>query len=135
MINDYINGYIERKNGGKVDGQFMIEGINLSPIQGVFFKEDDKNYLWLRRKEILVYDERETKYIKRKPKPQWEAYLEKHVVNNTTIYKGHFYFMRFVYSIVGMWDNVNGKDNNRMNFFVDRLPDSQQKLVQKDYEN
>ena len=119
---EYINGYIERKNGGRYEGIIMIDGIDLSPIQCVSFKQDDKNYLWLRRKDMLVYDENTQQYLTKKREPQWEAYLEKQVDGNTVAYKGEFYFLMFKYEIIGVWDGVLGKEKSRLNFFVERLP-------------
>ena len=126
---EYINGYLERKSGGRYEGEMSIEGITLSPIVGVMFVQDDKNYLWLRRKDMLVYNPDEQRYIPRKREPRWEAYLEKQVDGNTVAYKGEFPFMRFRFSIEGVWDSVVGRDKNRINFFVERLPIEKQDLL------
>jgi hypothetical protein len=39
--------------------------------------------------------------------------------------------LRFRYSIVGVWDNILGKDKQRLNLFVERLPMSQQTIVNR----
>ena len=46
-------------------------------------------------------------------------------------YKGEFMFMRFRFSIVGVWDKILGRDTNRqrLNLFVERLPMSEQTLL------
>lgn len=125
----YINGYLERKVGGKYEGEISIEGISLSPISGVSFKQDGKMYLWLKRKDMLVYDPMTQSYSTRKKEPRWEAYLEKQMEGQTVAYKGEFLFMRFRFSIVGVWDSVLGKEKTRMNFFVERLPMDRQDII------
>jgi len=126
---EYINGYIERKSGGGFDGALMIESIDISPITAVAFKDSDKTYLWLRRKDMLVYDEKTQQYKTRKREPRWEAYLEKQMDGNTVAYKGEFHFLMFKYEIVGVWDKVFGKEKSRMNFFVERLPMEKQDII------
>lgn len=127
--NEYINGFLERKAGGKYEGEIIIEGINLSPIMGVMFNEQGKDYLWLRRKDMMVYDEEQQVYISRKRKPQWEAYLEKQIEDDAIAYKGIFPFARCKFSIVGVWDDVLGMEKNRMNFFVSRLSMDKQDII------
>ena len=132
MINslgEYINGYIERKSGGQYSGSVVVDGIDLSPIQCVSFKQDGKNYLWLRRKDMLVYDEKTQQYLTKKREPRWEAYLEKQMDGNTVAYKGEFYFLMFKYEIVGVWDSVFGKEKSRLNFFIERLPMERQDII------
>lgn len=131
---NYINGYIERKSGGRMEGVISIEGIDLSPITAVMFKKDGVNYLWLRRKDMLEYDDKQQVYITRKREPQWEAYLEKQLQDGTVAYKGEFPFMRFKFSIVGVWDKVIGRETSRMNFFVERLPMARQDIINGIYE-
>ena len=127
---DYINGFIERKSGGKFEGRIVIEGIDLSPISGVFFSQDGKNYLWLRRKEILEYNYELQQYTTRKREPRWEVYLEKQLKEDGAVaYRGDFYFMRFHFSVVGVWDNVQGIDKNRINLFVERMPMNEQMII------
>lgn len=126
---EYINGYIERKGNGAFEGKISIEGIDLSPIAAVMFEDDGKNYLWLKRKDMLVYDAEQQRYLTRKREPQWEAYLEKQMQNNTVEYKGEFFFMCLRFSIVGVWDRILGKDKSRMNFFIERFPMSQQNII------
>lgn len=126
---EYINGYIERKSGGAFEGNIVIEGINISPITAVMFVDEGKNYLWLRRKDMLVYDAEQQRYLTRKREPQWEAYLEKQMKDNTVSYKGEFFFMCLRFSIIGVWDSVLGKDKSRMNFFIERFPMSQQNII------
>ena len=132
MVNSsgqYINGYLERKAGGKYEGEISVEGISLSPITGVSFKQDGRMYLWLKRKDKLVYDPQTQSYVTRKKEPRWEAYLEKQMDGNAVAYKGEFLFMRFKFSIVGVWDSVLGMEKSRMNFFVERLPMDKQDII------
>lgn len=126
---EYINGYIERKNGGKYEGVLMIDSVDMSPICAVSFKQDDKTYLWLRRKDMLVYDDKTQQFLTKKREPRWEAYLEKQVDGSTVAYKGEFHFLMFKYEIVGIWDSVFGKEKSRMNFFVERLPMEKQDII------
>lgn len=128
---EYINGYLERKSGGRYEGEIFVEGINLSPIQGVMFKQNDKNYLWLRRKDMLVYNADAQRYDTRKREPRWEAYLEKQVDGDVVAFKGEFPFMRLRFSIVGVWDYVLGRDKSRINFFIERLPMERQDLIKR----
>ena len=123
------NGYIERKPHGKYEGELVIEGVDVSPIECQMFQQDGDKYIWLKRKDMLVYEQREQRYITRKREPRWEAYLKKGTENSTTIFRGDFYFFMFKYSIVGVWDDVLGKEKNRMNLFVERLPLDKQDII------
>ena len=129
MTSDYINGYIQRAQGGSYDGKITIEGILLPAISAVFFKDNGENYLWLKRKKVLDYDYESQTYKEREARPQWEAYLKKQIDNDTVAYKGEFFFMRFKYSITGVWDKILGNEKQRLNLFVERLPMSQQTIV------
>lgn len=131
MDNGYVNGYIERKSKGVYLGSLSIEGIDISPITGVYFKQDNENYLWLKRQKILEYDDNTMVYKERDARPKWECYLKKQLDNNAVAYKGEFYFLRFRFSIVGMWDNILGVDDKhqRLNLFVERLPMTQQTII------
>lgn len=127
--NGYTNGYIERRQGGTYDGSVTIDGITLPSIEAVYFRDNGENYLWLKRKKVLDYDYETQTYKEREVKPQWEAYLKKQLDNDTVAYKGEFFFMRFKYSIVGVWDRILGNDKKRLNLFVERLPMSQQTII------
>lgn len=130
MNDDYINGYVERKKDGTYGGSLTIEGITLQGgITAVYFKDDGENYLWIRRKKVLEYDFESQSYKEREAKPQFEAYLKKQIDNGSVAYKGEFAFMRFKYSITGVWDKVLGNDKRRLNLFVERLPLSQQTII------
>ena len=129
MIEDYINGYIQRSQGGSYDGKITIEGILLPAISAVFFKDNGENYLWLKRKKVLDYDYESQTYKEREARPQWEAYLKKQIDSDTVAYKGEFFFMRFKYSITGVWDKILGNEKQRLNLFVERLPMSQQTII------
>lgn len=130
MNDDYINGYVERKKDGTYGGSLTIEGITLQGgITAVYFKDDGENYLWIRRKKVLEYDFESQSYKEREAKPQFEAYLKKQIDNGSVAYKGEFAFMRFKYSITGVWDKVLGNDKHRLNLFVERLPLSQQTII------
>lgn len=129
MVEDYINGYIQRSQGGSYDGKITIEGILLPAISAVFFKDNGENYLWLKRKNVLDYDHESQTYKEREAKPKWEAYLKKQLDGDTVAYKGEFFFMHFRYSISGVWDKVLGNEKQRLNLFVERLPMSQQTII------
>lgn len=129
MTEGYINGYIQRTSGGTYDGKISIDGISLPAISAVYFKKDGENYLWLKRKKVLDYDEKSMTYRERDARPQWEAYLKKQLSEDTVAYRGEFFFMHFKYSIVGVWDSVLGMDKQRLNLFVERLPMSQQTII------
>lgn len=129
MIEDYVNGYIQRTQKGTFEGVVSIEGITLPSITGVYFKDDGENYLWLRRKKVLEYDFESQTYRERDAKPQFEAYLKKQIDNNAVAYKGDFIFMRFKFSITGVWDKILGNDKQRLNLYVERLPHSQQTII------
>jgi DNA modification methylase len=129
MNGDYINGYIQRTKGGSYEGKIAIDGILLPAISAVYFTKDSENYLWLKRKKVLDYDFESQSYREREANPQWEAYLKKQLKGSTVAYKGEFMFLRFRYSIVGVWDGVLGKDEQRLNLFVERLPMSEQTIV------
>jgi hypothetical protein len=129
MYEDYINGYIERQNGGAYEGRINIDGISLPAIIGVYFKDNGENYLWIKRKKVLEYDFESQTYKEREAKPQFEAYLKKQIDGNVVAYKGEFVFMRFKFSITGVWDKVLGKDKQRLNLFVERLPLAQQTII------
>lgn len=124
----YVNGYLERKAGGKYEGTLTIEGVDISPIAGVYFKENGKNYLWLKRKPLLEWEYDQQQYIQRPREPRWEAYLQKQS-DGVVAYRGEFAFLRFKFSIVGVWDNVFCKDRNRLNLFVERLPMKDQTII------
>lgn len=126
---DYINGFVERKSGGKYEGQIRVDGVDLSPIEGTYFEQDHKKYLWLKRKPIMEFDMELGKYRTRKRTPTLECYLEKQIDGNTLAYKGTFTFLRFRYSIVGVWDKILGKDLQRLNLYVERLPMSEQTIL------
>lgn len=124
------DGYIERKTGGCYEGEVLIEGINLSPIQATYFEKDNETYLWLKRKNVLEYDFKAQKYNERERSPKWECYLKKQMNADAVAYKGEFFFMRFRFSITGVWDGVLGKDKKqRLNLFIERLPLNQQTII------
>ena len=126
---DYVNGYVQRE-GHRYVGEIEIDGIRLQGgISAVYFKDGGENYLWLKRKMMMEYDFESQTYRTRKREPQWEAYLEKQVEGNTVAYKGTFTFLRFIYSIVGVWDRILGNDKQRLNLFVERLPMAQQTIL------
>lgn len=130
--NEYVSGFIERVSGGSYQGRLNIEGINISPIIGVYFKKDNEKYLYLKRKNILEYDEKTGTYKERSPTPKWEAYLKKRADNNTVAYKGEFYFMHFRFNIIGVWDKILGTDNKRrLNLIVEKMARSEQTLINK----
>jgi hypothetical protein len=129
MESDYINGYIQRTKSGSYEGRVVIDGISLPEITAVYFKENSESYLWLKRKKVLDYDFESQSYKERDAEPRWEAYLKKQLDNNAVAYKGEFMFLRFKYSIVGVWDKILGNDKQRLNLFVERMPLSEQTII------
>jgi hypothetical protein len=130
MVEGYTNGYIQRTKSGACEGVVSVEGIDLSPISAVFFKKDADNYLWLKRKKVLEYDDRSKSYKEREAQPLWECYLKKQSDKDTIAYKGEFVFMRFRFSITGVWDTILGMDKkHRLNLFIERLPLSEQTII------
>lgn len=127
--NSYCNGHIERKSSGRFEGTLVVEGIDLSPIYGVYFKEDDDTYLWLRRKPLLEYDHKTESYKERQREPRWETYLQKQVSEDGVAFRGEFILFKFKFVVVGIWDSVLGLDKNRLNLFVDRLPQKEQSII------
>lgn len=127
--NGYMNGFLERKSGGRYEGKLSIEGIDLSPIEGVYFQDGGKQYLWIKRKPLIEYDYESQTYKKRPREPRWETYLEKQVENNSVAYKGEFHLLHFRFSIVGTWDMVLGKDKQRLNLYVERMPMKEQTII------
>lgn len=123
-------GYIERCPNGRYGGKVNIEGVVLDGVVGVYFKKDGDSYLWLRREKVLEYDEKTMTYKEREARPQWEAYLKKQLEDDTVAYKGEFNFLRFRFSIVGVWDRILGNDKRqRLNLYVERLPTSHQVII------
>lgn len=123
-------GYIERRQNGRYGGKVNIEGVVLDGVVGVYFKKDGDSYLWLRREKVLEYDEKTMTYKEREARPQWEAYLKKQLEDDTVAYKGEFNFLRFRFSIVGVWDRILGNDKRqRLNLYVERLPTSHQVII------
>lgn len=123
-------GYIERCPNGRYGGKVNIEGVVLNGVVGVYFKKDGDSYLWLRREKVLEYDEKTMTYKEREARPQWEAYLKKQLEDDTVAYKGEFNFLRFRFSIVGVWDRILGNDKRqRLNLYVERLPTSHQVII------
>lgn len=129
MTSDYINGYIQRSQGGAYNGTVTIDGVRLHTISAVYFKQDNENYLWLKRKKILEFDDKSCTYRERDARPQWEVYMKKQIDGSTIAYKGEFFFMHFRYSIVGIWDSVLGKEKQRLNLYVERLPMEKQTII------
>ena len=132
MISDdgYINGHIERNANGDYTGVLTIEGINLSPIEGQYFKRDGDTFLFIKRRPIMEYDYDKGQYVTRERRPPLTIYLRKQVDGDGVVaYKGDFMFMRFKFNIVGVWDSIMGKESNRLNLFVERAPMSEQLLL------
>ena len=45
----YVDGYLERMSGGRFEGIIKIDGVDLSPIEGMYFKNANGTHLWLKR--------------------------------------------------------------------------------------
>lgn len=129
-MNDFESGYVERKGEGRYEGEISVERVNLSPIEAVYFKQGEETYLWLKRKPILEFDSRNMRYNKRARTPQWECFLKKQMDGDAVAYRGEFVFMHFKFSVTGVWDTVLGTDKKRrLNLFVERLPMSEQTII------
>jgi len=128
MYEDYINGFVERTRDGYA-GRITIEGINLGEIVATYFKKENETFLWLRRMKILEYDDMSQSYVERDARPKWECYLKKQVDDNVVAFKGEFNFMRFRFSIAGVWDGVLGMDKHRLNLYVERMEKKQQRII------
>lgn len=128
MYEDYVNGFVERTRDGYA-GRITIEGINLGEIVATYFKKENETFLWLRRMKILEYDDVSQSYVERDARPKWECYLKKQVDDNVVAFKGEFNFMRFRFSITGVWDGVLGMDKHRLNLYVERMEKKQQRII------
>lgn len=120
-------GYIEFKKGEYV-GELSIDGVNISPIVGYYFKDGSQQWLWLKRKRVLEYDIESGNFKTRNPSPMFEVYMEKH--KSPIAYKGTFVFFKFKYNIVGIWDERN-KDKQRLNFTIERCPNAEQNIIKR----
>lgn len=128
---DYINGYIQKSAEG-FTGVLRIEGIDMSPVVGTYFKCDADMCLWLRRAPLIRYDMESGEYVKKPREPRWEVYMRRRSVSmgsDVVAYEGTFVFLHFKYRIKGVWDAVFGKDRNRLNLFVERLPMDEQTII------
>ena len=124
------DGYAQRNIDGSFGGAIKIEGVDLSPIEAVYFKRDGDTYLWLKRKPLLEYDHKTESYKERQKEPRWECYLKKQLEEGAVAFKGEFIFLRFRFNIVGVWDAVLGNDKKqRLNLYIERLPLSQQTII------
>lgn len=129
-ITSYSNGYVSRQQDGGYGGEITIDGVSLGEISAVYFREDGKTYLWLRRKKKLEYIIESQRFIAKDPKPKWETYLEK-VSGKPYSFVGTFMFLRFKYRIYGVWDRNEDARKERMNLFVDRLDMREQDIILK----
>lgn len=120
--------YIQRRRDGRFEGEVSIEGIDLSPIDGMFYKQDGKMFLYLKRRPVLEYDAETMSYKQRESMPYWSAQLEKQG-DGVCAYRGEFMFLRLRFSIVGIWDKIMGQDKQRLNLYVERLPIQQQNII------
>lgn len=126
-LGSYCDGHLQRA-GGMFSGRLRVDGVDLSPIEGMYFKERDKLWLWLKRRPLLEYDNTLGKYRERAREPRWEAYLEK-VNKGVVAFEGVFAFLRFRYRMTGIWDEVLRDSRSRLNLFVERLPLSEQTII------
>lgn len=128
----YVNGFLEKSSekANEYAGTLRIDGVDISPIHGMYFRKDSDSYLWIKRKPILDYDIGTMTYRERERVPKWECYLRKTMVGDTPMYVGTFFFLRFKYEIRGIMDSVLGNtDRNRINFYVERLPMKEQTII------
>ena len=126
----YTNGYLERTRDGRYTGTLTVEGVNLSPIEGQYFKNDGETYLFIKRRPVMEYDTEKGEYTTRERRPSLSIYMKKRVGGDGVVaYAGDFMFMRFKFKIEGVWDTVLGKDLHRLNLFVERAPMSEQTIL------
>lgn len=130
-MTSYTNtGYIQKGKNG-FEGEITIEDIVLSPIEGKFFvyKKDKRQYLCLKRKPILEYNQEIKRYETRPREPRWETYLQRQD-NDNIPYVGTFVFLHFKFKIQGTWDLTDmGKKTKKMNLFIERLPMQEQTII------
>lgn len=118
----YANGCLERKAGGRYEGTMKIEGVELSPIVGTYFKTNGETFLWLRRRPIIEYDFDRNEYVNKTPRPAWEVYMKKGKERGIA-FRGSFIFFHFRFDIVGIWNDPNKLD--KLNFFVERAEEQE----------
>lgn len=123
------NGYIEKKKGEYI-GELSIDGVDISPIVGIYFKDKGKHWLWIKRKRILEYDIESQSFRTRNPSPMFEIFLKKEKQGSPIAYKGICTFFRFKYTMTAVWDKFS-KDKERLNLYVDRLPLQEQNIINK----
>ena len=121
------DGFIQRTQNGRYEGELNIDGVNISPIVGVYFVDNGVCYLWIKRKKILEYDMKFQKYTERERKPSWETYLKKEI-NKPYNYIGTFMFLRFKYQIYGIYDK-NIAETKRLNLHVERMSIENQNII------
>lgn len=126
ISNRFVNGYIEKTKADTYEGKIAIEGVDLSPIVGIYFKDDGKYWLLLKRKPSLEYDIKSGTYKKYEVEPFWECYLEKQ--KKGVDYKGYFIFCHFKYELVGIYDKFM-KGTDRLNLFIERMPMEKQTII------
>lgn len=126
----YNQGYIEIVKGECV-GELSIDGVDISPITGYYFKYQGTSWLWVKRKRILEYSFETNEYKSKSPTPMFEVYMQKETKKQSTIaYKGTFIFFKFKYKIFGIWDtNEKNKKKQRLNLYVERLPMEEQNII------
>lgn len=118
-------GYIQLVKGEYV-GELVIDGVDISPITGFFFKDKGTQWLWIKRKRLLEYDFETNEFRTKNPTPQFEAYLKKQN-NGRVAYQGNFIFFKFKYLITAIWEDGNKK--GKLELFVERLPNEQQNIL------
>lgn len=129
---EYVNGYVERQSDGSYQGKLSIDGVDISPIIGVYFRKDKETYLWMKRKRMLEYDVDKERYFEREAQPRWEVYLKKQTANNIVSFVGEFFFLRFRFAIIGFWDKYLGNDkHHRLNLIVERMKMADQTIINK----
>lgn len=129
-ICDYNNGFIDKGDNGEYLGNLNIEGINLSPVCGQYFKKDGDTFLWIKRRPVLEYDFKTGQYSRREREPRFECYLKKQSDGDAVSFRGEFVFMRFRFSITGVWDSyIYGDSHRRLNLYIERMPASQQTII------
>lgn len=124
------DGYLQREAGGRYTGRIRIFGVDLSPVEGVYFKDKGKSYLYIKRQPMKEYDEKTYTFVDRPRRPSWEVCMSKNTKEGGIAYSGTFTFLRIRYRIVGMWDSVLGTEKSRLNLYIERLADEEQTIIQ-----
>jgi len=132
-MNDYTNGILIRRKDSYYQGTLRIDGVDISPVEATFYKDGDDTRLWIKRRPLLEYDNKEHCYKQRLRRPHWEAYLRR-VKGVRDAFEGTFMFLRFKYTITAHFDVTYQDKFSHVNLFVERAPIEEQTIINGIYE-